>query len=376
MNKQIIQENAPAEFRYLVELLRKALAAEKLPEPIEGMNYLRLLNLAKRQMVAATVFSVLPMEHMPSEAYRAWKQHTDYTVRKEVLYQVERNSIVQDFEAMGIDCLLLKGIYMRQIYGKIPREFADNDLLIHPADENRVAIYLRSKGYIETFGTVHNVYTKPPVFNFEIHKSLLEPNNTGYQRYQSVWHRAVALEGMSHCFKMSDMDFYLFGCLHIYKHAKGAGISLRNLLDFWMMHQYFQDEVEKIQNVFLQNPELECVSEFYRELVDCTEMLFSADEPLTNQQMLALWKIVDYGTWQHLIDNRIRTLGKFEYLFSRLIPSNSEMIDRFPILRKQGWLMLFLRIYRGVKLFFRRDTLYLMFYALRWTEKEDDHERE
>ena len=372
MSELYVHNGVSAEFHYLMRLLRQALTCREILEPPENLDYPELFRMARSQMIAATVFGVLPKNWMPAEIYKAWRKHADYTVRKEVLFRAERSAILKDFEQMEIDYLILKGIRMGQMYQGFLREFADNDILIYPKDENRVSEYLRARGYNERFGTVHNVYTKAPVYNFEIHKSLLAKDDAGYRRYCAIWDRAVLLDSTCHGYQMTDEDFYIFGILHIRKHDAESGIGLRNLADFWMMRCCFQDRDSAWHQCITRVLEEESVLPFYRELENSAEILFAGSGILTPDQEKALQENGCYGTRRHLIDSQVRKMGKMRYLLSRLVPSDSEMTDRFPILRRHRWMMPVLRIVRGAKLFFRRDTLRLLHYTLKTMEKKEE----
>ena len=163
---------------------------------------------------------------------QAFVQAMGKAVRKVAVFDVERALILKEMEKAGIWDMPLKGSVLKSLYPKIGmRQMADNDILCDPARMSDVCTIMESLGYStnSTFGlSTHDIYFKPPVCNFEMHRALF-----GYghdQRlvdyYQDVKSRLILNEGSQYGYHFRDEDFYLYMLAHAYKHFSNCGTGL------------------------------------------------------------------------------------------------------------------------------------------------------
>ncbi len=107
-------------------------------------------------------------------------------VRKNVMLDVERTAIFEEFERKGIWYMPLKGSILKELYPENEmREMADNDVLYDAKKQREVMQIMLSQGYTaESVGkSHHDVYMKPPVLNFDLHMLLFGKSDDFYQYY-------------------------------------------------------------------------------------------------------------------------------------------------------------------------------------------------
>ena len=133
----------------------------------------------------------------------------------------------------------LKGSVLQALYPKYGmRQMSDNDILYDPSGQKWLADIMERRGYdVEVCGkSNHDVFLKPPIFNFEMHTSLFGQFSGGawYNYYKNVKERLLADEGASYRYHFTDEDFYLYMTAHTYKHYSYSGVGLRSLVDAYV----------------------------------------------------------------------------------------------------------------------------------------------
>ncbi len=315
----------------LCSLLRSALTGE-VPA-WQDMDLPEVYRLAKKHSLAAMACMALePVpEALDPELASAWKQERDKALRKTMLLTAERQAIFQQLDAMGCWYLPLKGIVLAELYPRLGmRQMADNDILFDPAYRRQVKEVFLARGYeCEDYGrSNHDVYQKPPVYNYEMHVALFGPAAPeGMERYyRDVAARLLPVAGMEKRF--SREDFYIYFLAHGYKHFSGAGNGLRFLLDGYVYRKartldmaYVAGELEKLG-----------LTAFEVQVRLLSEKLFATGEALTVEEERAFGYCVSantYGTQEHRIENELRRLQpegalrggtKLRYLWRRLWP--------------------------------------------------------
>ena len=91
-----------------------------------------------------------------------------------------------------------------------------------------------SRGYTAvSVGKDHeDAYHKPPVYNYELHTRLFDPETVyAYDYYRNITERC---KRQGYLYTMTDEDFYLYFLAHAYKHYSSGGIGLRYLVDCWV----------------------------------------------------------------------------------------------------------------------------------------------
>ena len=105
--------------------------------------------------------------------------------------------LLQAFEANGIYCIPLKGIFLKQCYPKTDlRMMADLDLLFRLEQEKEVEEILQQLGYYcDHRDDHHHVYFRKPFMNIEMHYCLVGQNSQFASYYKNPWEKAKPEKG-------------------------------------------------------------------------------------------------------------------------------------------------------------------------------------
>lgn len=352
----------------LLYLMRCALQSLS-PKPIDGLDYEALYKLSAFHSVAAMAAMALESGGLLTESYaspeciKKWKDAKVKAIRKNVLLDTEREQIFQYFEEQGIWYLPLKGSVLKDLYPRMGmRQMADNDILFDPAFQRQVKAYMESRGYeTVSFGIgSHDVYEKPPVYNFEMHTALfneyLFEEWAGY--YENVKPRLKKDEANGFGYHFSDEDYYVYLLTHGYKHYSGSGTGIRFLADIYV----FVREKKAVLNWDYISGELRTLNlyEFEAATRELAENLFARDgNALADEKGELLSYLMGagaYGTVENRISRELGQTGqsdstvtgwkKFQYLWKRAFPDKKFMQAYSPFCRKHTWAIPFFWIYR------------------------------
>lgn len=178
------------------------------------------------------------VEALPGEAGALLNDFFMMNTAKNLRRYAELRSLLTVLHAEGIPVILLKGIYLADaVYGQIGfREMCDIDLLVRPADLDRVAAVLKTKGYVAAqsisceiiMATSHHL---PPLTcdghtHVEIHWNLTKPGKSYSSDPACLWTRAVSCRtAAGEALALSPEDLLLHLCLHTsYQHLFVFGL--------------------------------------------------------------------------------------------------------------------------------------------------------
>lgn len=354
---------------------------EPEPDRVKEMNLQELYREARFHSVSAIVYMALASASA-FEAYgddalrRKWKEAKEKAVRKTLLLNVERMEILEYMEREGIWYLPLKGILLQELYPKPGmRQMADNDILYDAACQEKLCRYMKSRGYtaISVGRENHDVYQKPPVYNFEMHTSLYGAvHQKGWaEYYANVKERLIPDCGRHFGYHFKEEDFYIYMTTHTYKHFDGAGTGLRSLMDCYV---YLEQKSRLLDwsyiRVELDKLGLTAFEEQCRRL---SKKVFATDKQVVLEQEEAeMFRIFltsgTYGTMDNKVERRIKGIvpegqritvqAKIRYCIKRLFPDWNHIKTYCPIAYKHKYLIPFyflFRLVRGVT--FRRKKV-------------------
>ena len=332
-----------------------------------------------------------------------WEERMVKAVRKVILFDAERKKLCAWMDSEHIWYLPLKGIVLKEYYPSIGmRQMSDNDILFDAGAWERVEKHMLSEGYAaESVGKGnHDVYQKPPVYNFEMHRSLYgRGNDERWVEYYSDIKSSLlsdqpevvcdAVHGagenttanqtestnggnISYGYHMSDEDFYIYITSHAYKHYSGSGTGIRTLLDFYA---YLNAKEESLDFDYIQT---ECrklgISDFEKCNRRLCRKVFSSqqiydrvafEQSLSADEMEMLKYYLSsgvYGTFERMVENRIEKqkktdgrgkLSKLTYYCHRVFPG-MELYGNYPLLVKHKFLIPAYWVYRLVRLLFSK----------------------
>ena len=269
----------------------------------------------------------------------------------------------------GILLVLLTYIFRKQLK-KLHKQMQEKD--------GHVRIFLQehlgSLMIVKAFGN-HDVYQKPPVYNFEMHRSLYGKGHDErwVEYYSDIKDRLLSDQPESSCgYHMSDEDFYIYITSHAYKHYSGNGTGIRTLLDFYA---YLNAKEESLDLDYIK---AECrklgISDFEKRNRRLCRKVFSSqqiydrvtfEQSLSADEMEMLKHYLSsgvYGTLERMVENRMEKLkktdgrgklSKLTYYWHRVFPV-MELYEKYPLLVKHKWLIPAYWFYRIVRMLFSK----------------------
>ena len=347
-------------------------------EVMEAMDFNMVYHLAKNQTMTAVTFYGLELwpgakKAVEPELWAKWKDMRDKAIRKNMLFDMEREKLFSFMEEAGIWYMPLKGSVMKELYPQMGmRQMADNDILFDAAYRAKVYEYMIEQGYEseaydpklvadvdnEQLGIVHDVYMRQPVYNFEMHLALFGKTRDSrwLAYYENVKERLIKNDGSNYGYHFKDEDFYVYITAHACKHFYDGGHGIRNLMDIYV----YLTEKPNLDRSYL-NKELDALglSEHENVMRSLAERLFGADfkeirKEITilsekEQEILSIClSSGTYGTQKRLIENNLKKMNgneqitlkeQLKYLFRRLIPEEEILLIRYPKLASKKYLL-------------------------------------
>lgn len=360
-----------------------------------------LFRMSAKHFIDALVGTTLKQAGITLPKY--WEERIVKAVRKVLLFDAERKKLCAWMDSEDIWYLPLKGIVLKEYYPSVGmRQMSDNDILFDADAWERVEKHMISEGYTAEFvgSGNHDVYQKPPVYNFEMHRSLYGRGHdeNWVEYYSDIKNRLIPDQsegtydaeygaskntvanqtdrmngGNRSCgYHMSDEDFYIYITSHACKHYSGSGTGLRTLLDFYaylsaketsLDFDYIRAECKKLGiEDFERHNRILCKKVFSpRQIYEQS----SFEQSLSEDELAMLKYYLSsgvYGTFDRMVANRMEKqkkadgkgkLSKLIYYKHRVFPG-MEVYENYPILVRHKWLIPAYWFYRIVRLLFSR----------------------
>lgn len=363
---------------YLMACALQGVSARE--EVLADADLKQLLIMARKHSVSSMVCMALEKTAIFANADEAtkkqWIDAKNKAIRKNMLLDAERKTILHELETQGIWYMPLKGSILKDWYPKPGmREMADNDILFDPSGREQVREIFQNRGYktVSFRKGNHDVYEKAPIYNFEMHVSLFHGTYKELtEQYKNVKERLLPVDGTAYQFAFTPEDFYVFVLAHAHKHYSSSGTGIRTLADIYIMNQklggtmnweYVDSELRGL-GIFSYERESR---ELAQKLFGIAELPTEANLSEAEQQMLAYYLGAStYGTIENRTLNKMRKLQpdggaitahtKRKYLLSRIFPGREWCEAYAPTVYKYPVLLPFFWVWRlavkGVK---RRD---------------------
>ena len=333
---------------------------KRVPEAarVQAMDLTRIEQVASRHMLTAIAAAGLESAGVKD---RRFTQARGRAIRKVILMDTERTAVLERLEQAGIWYMPLKGSLLKELYPSIGmREMADNDILYDRSRSDDVRRIMEELGFTtEHFGAgSHDVYFKPPVCNFEMHRELFGLTNgeSLYRYYRDIKQRLQKDATNRFGYHFTPEDFYIYLIAHEYRHYSYGGTGLRSLLDVYV----YLDRLGETLDWDYMAAELEQLglTAFERQNRTLARHLFDGDKLREGESEMLDYLLSSgtYGTVLNLVQNQVRSsgggfIGRVRYVFRRVfIPMETvryvfPLFARCPILLP---LLPFYRLYRGL----------------------------
>ncbi len=309
-------------------------------------------------------------------ADKKWLDSKYNAIHKNMLFDMERAKIISFMENNEISHMLLKGIILKNLYPKPGmRKMADNDIWFDENKADLLETFMRSLGYedVEKEAGCHDVYTRPPVYNFEMHRSLFNSATPDkiINYYSDIYPLLKKDENKKFGYSFSKEDFYIYVTAHEYKHFTHAGIGVRALLDCWVYIKKYGDSLdwEYIKSI---TDKLDMTDFEQSRRILAQKLLSDANKISLDKDQTELLKIymrsATYGTFESRMSSKVRELqgdnskvtfkSKLKYFLKWCFPGRETYKDDYPFIYKHKILLPFGFVPRVFKaLVYRRKRL-------------------
>ncbi len=371
-----MSKNQAEAYKLIIYLISCALAGKKPDAALIGTSLLGAVQkIAEKHSLSAIVGYSLETVGLASPELVEQK---NMAIKKIMLLDAERRAILAECDRRGIRYMALKGVIMKELYPYIGlRQMSDNDILVDEESRAVLREIMVSRGYYVYMydDGNHDVYTKQPVYNYEIHGSLFDDSfDHKFKEYFSTAFDEGVKAPDSCSYSMTDDYYYIYFKAHEYKHWRGGGTGLRSLVDTYVFLKSKQNSIneEKIK------AELEKLGIYdYEQRARALSLkIFDpilaernmTEEILTDDEAYFLEDFLLHGTYgsaRKMTENSIEKIreqsgkkglggAKIKYILGRLFPPAEAYKTSYPLAYKYRILIPFVVIKRIFAMIFVR----------------------
>ncbi|MBQ6708021.1 MAG: nucleotidyltransferase family protein, partial [Clostridia bacterium] len=168
------------EEKYALELSISVLKKETPPSAPDGISFEKMFDFCEKHSITVLVYHALkkvPDISIDDALNKKYNESYLKAMGREAKQEFEYRRIAKRFEDNNIDYMPLKGCIMKYLY-PLPflRHMVDMDILIREDDLTKAGNIMLEDGYsgtVEKTLHYHNSFTKKPIFDVELHRSLL-----------------------------------------------------------------------------------------------------------------------------------------------------------------------------------------------------------
>lgn len=336
---------------------------------VEEMDLDILYKSCKAHNITALVCYALEMVITPPAN---WLEEKGKAIRKNLLFDIERQKITSFMDKNDIKNLPLKGILLKEYYPKAGmRQMSDNDIYFDKAFREQLKEFMLSIGYeLVSYDNYHDVYEKQPIYNFEMHHSLFEKSskNPLYKYYSDIDKRLIK-DDTSNSYHFRDEDFYIYIIAHEYKHYSTYGTGIRSLLDCYILLNRFENKLDW-NYIKLETDKLSLTKFEESQRLLCKKLFNYLDTvDFTIEEVKMLNYFVSGGVYGNLktsvvnqltgeigeSDRKITFSMKAKYIFQRLFPPMEFYKLYHPFFYRHKYLLPICFFYRIFKLLFKKN---------------------
>ena len=306
---------------------------------IKEINLDEIYELANYQSVMACISKLLVDSGIDDDRF---KNVLDKSTRNNILFDIERDRILKEFEKNSIWYMPVKGCILKKYYPKTGmRQMADNDILFDMNYRSEVKDIMETLGYkVEEYGeSNHDVYYKNPIYNFEMHTELFEEklHKTYYDYYSNMKKIMIKDKDNKYGYHLSNEDFYIYITLHEAKHYKTYGTGIRGLIDCYLIlkkeinnlnWKYIKEELKKLEIEDYEKKRRKLALKLFSK-VKYPKLTEEENEMLNYYLMSGT-----YGKYSNFVKGKLKNQSKISYIFSCVFISRERMNKYLPFTAK------------------------------------------
>ena len=272
------------------------------------------------------------------------------------------------FEEHHVDYLPLKGVLLKSIYPRPEmRRMSDADILFRREQYETIRPILTELGFVYEYETDHEVVWKHPSLLLEMHKRIVPRRDKDLYRYfGNGWAHAIADAEHPYRYGFTPEMQFVSLFVHLVKHYRGGGIGLSHMIDLWVFRRHYpqldeaviRDELDKVY-----------LGEFYENVWDTLQVWFEGAVATEKTDFITnvIFENGVYGTRERAHLSYVAKAGHGEHarknsyvskLVQAIFPPKTALQTKYPVLRRQPWLLPTVWVVRWVDaLLFRRKHI-------------------
>jgi hypothetical protein len=337
------------------------------------IDWQKIYELARKHSLAGAIYLAiqkLKEADKPEESIiNKFKSDFFYATFRYEEQQKAYREITDRFNEQKIRHIYFKGILIREFYPvKQVRTQGDIDFLVYREDMEKVKKIFTDLSYRCSSSVWHDKYTKDKVV-FEAHDKIVNTkinSKVDYAEYfKNPWEHAEP-KGNSYTYELN-MNYHLVYLLtHLAKHFYKTGAGVRMIFDIAIILDKFSEDLDfsriwrelKIIKLDIFARNIFSLCEIWFD-IKVPEMNFEIDE--TTFRAVSNY-ITDGGTFGFSYNNIAMAALRKEYsktekpklikskaIFGKVFLDFDMMREKYPILKKHPYLLVFAWIHRGVK---------------------------
>lgn len=332
-------------------------------ERVEKMNNDMLFGLCQKHSLTSLVYYALAKVITPEHR---WLEANGKAVRKNMLLDLEREKIFNFMNDNGIKHMPLKGIILKELYPKPGmRQMSDNDIWFDESHSRELEQFMRKLGYkdIVIGKGNHDNYKRPPIYNFEMHRTLFEKSQEPfYSYYKDINRLFIRDKNSKYGCHFEIEDFYVYMLAHEYKHYSIGGTGLRSIIDCCVYlkkygnelnFSYIETETKKLGISEFEEKQRALCLKLNRM---CFNMLYGYEKEMLEYFFLS----GVYGNFENKVSNKLKSFDadgkinsktKVKYILSRIFPSMEFYKVYYPLFYRHRLLLpicFLVRVYKGI----------------------------
>ncbi len=344
---------------YVISLLRSVILNTKPQDKPADITWLDIYNFANKQNVTnMTYYAIKNMGLSDADIMPFYEDYKKFTIR-EAKQQLMTERIFSMLEEKEINCMPMKGFCIKNLYPvESMRYSVDTDIYFDSSRAEELNEIMLSLGFTFKKDEYDQlIYHKLPIYNYEMHKNLVEDRIPGFEYFSSSFDRSIPYsDEFKYVRIMSNEDLLIHSVAHFYKHYVGEGAGIRFLLDIYFLTEKLEYDEEYVYKKLDEFSLLE----FFKKMKNLSDIWFKSGEYDSNYRKIALF-LYSNGVFGNTavgginrlnevdVKKKISKTKKIRNYLSRWFLGVDIMKQIYPILGKAPILLPFCWIHKGIK---------------------------
>ncbi len=332
-------------------------------ERVQNVNKDMLFDLCQKHSLTSLVYYALTKIITPEHK---WIEANGKAVRKNMLLDLEREKILAFMNENGIKHMPLKGIIMKELYPKPGmRQMSDNDIWYDESYSKALEQFMQKLGYTDIVvgkGN-HDNYKRPPVYNFEMHRTLFNKSQEPFYTYYKDINRLLIRDKNSkYGCHFGTEDFYVYMVAHEYRHYSTGGTGLRSIIDCCVYLKKYGNEM-KFTYIETETNKLG-ISDFEEKqrmlCLKLNRMCFNMLYGYEKEMLEYCFSSCAYGNFENKVNNKLKDFSKdgnitrkskLKYVLSRIFPPMEFYKNYYPFFYRHKLFLpvcFIIRLYKGI----------------------------